>query len=485
MVKKPVTSRTGLVDTLVSPSSSTPTVSLQTTSNASGPSFGAKELKKSQLRDRIQPLAPQPVARQDANFAHHRNDSLPNLSSGKAEKLRSELGTSSTKSDNGTSKLEAAKHRQRPGISCSSARTEGHHVVPRDCSKKQSDSCHTSNNNRNVDASQTSHPKSEHALDSAKLRTETNISKPNAAQTRSDLGVVKSENNHSLRASTVDSMKLHQDRKEDLGNPVTRGTETNKQSRSDGTALSDSKNRFELIPKIDSNQTKGETIHSDIGLINSSKLGKHKSNTVGSSMANSLASFVDSGLRWTETSGVLDLSDDHQQPRQPSKVLESHANKETASKIEETEDQESLLQRDLAMVLEEISQITRLVEGKDHTVQQPLHSTKACDSRTKSVIKTTGSSSPSSMHSPLSTSNTSKLTPTGSSTASSKLTSTTRTPPPQALQTSINRVSSSPTSGNTSVNLISPTQMQPPRTISPVTSDHLKSGKTIPLDEHK
>jgi hypothetical protein len=186
---------------------------------------------------------------------------------------------------------------------------------------------------------------------------------------------------------------------------------------------------------------------------------------------------------------VLDLSDDQQQPRQTLKTAELSVRadsiivKDSVPKVEETEDEESMLQRDLAMVLEEISQITRLVENKDLT-QAPPQMTKSSDSRTKSVIKTTGSLSTS--HSPASapslTSNpSSRQLTTSGSVLPPKLTSATRTPPPPPLtvSTPVSRISNSPTGANTSVNLISPTQTHSSRTMSPVSSDHLKSGEKV------
>lgn len=226
-----------------------------------------------------------------------------------------------------------------------------------------------------------------------------------------------------------------------------------------------------------------------MSLVNSSKLNKSSKAppTSVSSAANSLASFVDSGLRWTETPGVLDLSDDQQQPRPPSKAaepavraVETPVVKESVPKVEETEDQESLLQRDLAMVLEEISQITRLADQVPTSQNQQSQMAKASDSRTKSVIKWTGSMSSSQLSTsvPVLTPNppSRPLTASGSS-LPPKLTAATRTPPPLAVSTSVSRISSSPTGSNTSVNMISPTQTHSSRTISPVSSDHLKSGR--------
>ena len=516
-VKKPSIPRSGLVDALALPLPVTP--SALTLSAASTPvaAFSvSKEIKKSQLKDRMSSAAAQPVARQDSNSVHHRSDSAPNLSSGKTEKFRTEVGMPSTRPDNGVKLENHPKHRQRPDPTCSAARTEIHHITkdPNKAGFRQSEISHSTNHSRITDTNQTNNSRSDHAAESVKPRSETTISKGNPVQVRSDLGIVKNDTPPSSRPNKVDSIKPRQDSNAALrgseGNKqsradnnavssdsksssVLRGSESNKQSRWENITPSELKNRFDHVqnvPKIESTQNKLDATPSDINSASSSKSGKNSKTTpaVGPSLANSLASFVDSGLRWTDPGQVLDLSDDQQQSRQMSKAVEptSRADslivKDSVPKVEETEDQESLLQRDLAMVLEEISQITRLVENKD--LSQPPQMTKSSDSRTKSVIKTTGSLSTS--HSPASAPS---LTPNPSSRQSMtsgsalppKLTSATRTPPPPPLtvSTPVSRISNSPTGANTSVNLISPTTTHSSRTISPVSSDHLKSGEKI------
>lgn len=501
-VKKSITPRTGLVDALAPPAPITPSALPQ--SNASTPvgvSSVSKEIKKSQLKDRMLSAAPQPVARQDSNSSiHHRSDSAPSLSSGKTEKFRSETGVPSSRPDNGAVKFDPNKHRQRPDSTCSAARTEIHHIT-KDPNKanfrQQGEIFHASNHSRTTDSNQTNNTRQDHSSDSLKPpRSEPlNLPKGSSVQVRSDLGIVKSDNSsHSSRPVKVDSIKPRHD-PAPIQHP--RGSEVSKPSRSETNPSSELKTRFDPIqnvPKVDSTQNKTEVIQPDMSLVNSLKLNKISKGppTSVSSAANSLASFVDSGLRWTETPGVLDLSEDQQQPRPPPKTgepviraVETPVVKESMPKVEETEDQESLLQRDLAMVLEEISQITRLVEGKDQ-LSAPLNQqmTKASDSRTKSVIKSTASMSSSQLSTSVPV-----LTPpnppsrplsTGGSSLPPKLTAANRTPPPPlAVSTSVSRISSSPTGSNTSVNLISPTQTHSSRTISPVSSDHLKSGNVV------
>lgn len=509
-IKKSIIPRSGLIDALALPSPIAPsTVPLNATNTP--PSSVSKEIKKSQLKDRMLSAIAQPVARPDSNPVHHRSDSAPNLPTGKADKFRPEVSVPTVRPDNGA-KLDVTKHRSRPDPTCSAARTEIHHIT-KDSSKssfRHSESSHSTNHSRVTDANQTNNLKSEHSNDHVKPRSEGATSKANPVQVRSDMGTVKSEIPQS-RPNKVDSIKPRHDSNSVLrgtesikqsksdsatssevkSNSVLRGPESSKQSRWDNAASSEVKNRFDHgqpVTKVESAQNKVDVIPSDGNSANSSKLAKiiKPTATVGPSLANALASFVDSGLRWTDSiPGVLDLSDDQQQPRLTSKAAEpptrvdSHFVKDIVSKSEETEDQESLLQRDLAMVLEEISQITRLVEGKDLT--QPPQMTKSSDSRTKSVIKTTGSLSTS--HSPAlapsSTSNPASRSSITSGTAlPPKLTAATRTPPPPAIvSTPVSRISSSPTGANSSVNLISPTHSS--RTMSPVSSDHLKSGEKV------
>lgn len=513
-LKKPSIPRSGLVDALALPV--TPSaLSLNAASTPVGSSSISKEIKKSQLKDRMLSAAAQPVARQDSNSVHHRSDSAPNLSSGKIDKFRSEMGMSSTRVDNGV-KSDTSKHRQRTDPTCSAARTEIHHITkdPNKASFRQSEISHSTNHSRTTDSNPSNNSRSDHASESVKPRSETPISKGNPVQVRSDLGIVKNDApTSSSRSNKVDSIKPRHD------SNLARGSEGNKQLRTDNTAASSDlksstglrgtenkqsrwenitpselKNRFEHVqnaPKVESTTNKLDLNSSEVNSAGNSKLGKNSKSTpaaVGPSL-NSLASFVDSGLRWTEPGCVLDLSDDQQQPRQTLKTAELSVRadsiivKDSVPKVEETEDEESMLQRDLAMVLEEISQITRLVENKDLT-QAPPQMTKSSDSRTKSVIKTTGSLSTS--HSPASapslTSNpSSRQLTTSGSVLPPKLTSATRTPPPPPLtvSTPVSRISNSPTGANTSVNLISPTQTHSSRTMSPVSSDHLKSGEKV------
>ncbi|KAI9557039.1 hypothetical protein GHT06_016836 [Daphnia sinensis] len=502
-IKKPSIPRSGLVDALALPSPVAPSTLSQNATNTP-PSSVSKEIKKSQLKDRMSSTIAQPVARQDSNSVHHRSDSAPNLSSGKAEKSRSDVNMPTIRPDNGA-KLDVTKHRPRPDPTCSAARTEIHHIT-KDSNKssfRQSESPHSTNHSRVTDATnQTNNSKSDHSSDLVKPKIEGATSKANPVQVRSDLGIVKSDAPQSTKPNKVDSIKPRHD-----SNSVSRGTESNKQSRSDSAASSEVKlnsvlrgpdsskqsrwdnasssevkNRFDhgqTVTKVDPAQNKVDVMPSDGNSTSNSKVGKTGKPvpTVSASLANSLASFVDSGLRWTDSiPGVLDLSDDQQQPRPASKPADSssradsHFVKDAAPKTEETEDQESVLQRDLAMVLEEISQITRLVEGKDHT--QPPQMTKSSDSRTKSVIKTTGSLSTS--HTPASapslTSNpASRSSTTSGSALPPKLTAATRTPPPPPIvSTPVSRISSSPTGANSSVQLISPTHSS--RTMSPVSS---------------
>ncbi|XP_059350819.1 ubinuclein-1-like isoform X2 [Daphnia carinata] len=507
-VKKPSIPRSGLVDALALPSPVAPSTLSQNATNTP-PSFVSKEIKKSQLKDRMSSALAQPVARQDSNSVHHRSDSAPNLSSGKAEKSRSEVNVPTIRPDNGA-KLDVTKYRPRPDPTCSAARTEIHHITkdPNKSSFRQNESPHSTNHSRVTDANQTNNSKSDHPSDLVKPKIEGATSKANPVHVRSDLGIVKSDAPQSTKPNKVDSIKPRHD-----SNSISRGMESNKQSRSDSAASSEVKlnsvlrgpdsskqsrwdnvssaevkNRFDhgqTVTKVDPAQNKVDVIPSDGNSTSNSKVGKTSKPvpTVSASLANSLASFVDSGLRWTDSiPGVLDLSDDQQQPRPTSKAAEpstradSHFVKDPVPKSEETEDQESLLQRDLAMVLEEISQITRLVEGKDLT--QPPQMTKSSDSRTKSVIKTTGSLSTSHMpaSAPSLTSNpASRSSTTSGSVLPPKLTAATRTPPPPPLvSTPVSRISSSPTGANSSVQLISPTHSS--RTMSPVSSDHLKSG---------
>lgn len=515
-VKKPSIPRSGLVDALALPLPVTPSAPLL--SAASTPvvvaSSVSKEIKKSQLKDRMSLAAAQPVARQDSNSVHHRSDSAPNLSSGKTDKFRTEVGMPSTRPDNGVKTLE--KHRQRPDPTCSAARTEIHHITkdPNKANFRQSEIPHSTNHSRITDPNQTHNSRSDHTAEPVKPRSETIISKGNPVQVRSDLGIVKNDTPPSSRPIKVDSIKPRQDSNSSVrgsegsnkqsradntaassdskSSSVIRGTENNKQSRWENITPSEIKNRFEHVQntlKVESIQNKLEATLSDASSASSSKSGKNSKPTpaVGPSLANSLASFVDSGLRWTDPCQVLDLSDDQQQqqPRQMSKVVDARADslivKDSVPKVEDTEDQESLLQRDLAMVLEEISQITRLVESKD---SQPPPMTKSSDSRTKSVIKTTGSLSTS--HSPASApsstpNSSSRQSMTSGSALLPKLTSATRTPPPPPLtvSTPVSRISSSPTGANISVNLISPNPTHSSRTMSPVSSDHLKSGEKV------
>ncbi|KZS20743.1 putative Yemanuclein alpha [Daphnia magna] len=500
-IKKPSIPRSGLVDALALPSPVAPSTLSQNATNTP-PSSVSKEIKKSQLKDRMLSATAQPLVRQDSNSVHHRSDSAPNLSSGKAEKSRSEVNVPTVRPDNGA-KLDVTKHRPRPDPTCSAARTEIHHIT-KDANKssfRQSESPHSTNHSRVTEANQTNNSKSDHSSDLVKPKSEGATSKANPVQVRSDLGMVKSDAPQSTKPNKVDSIKPRHD-----SNSVSRGTESNKQSRSDSAASSEVKlnsvlrgpdsgkqsrwdnasssevkirfDHGQTVTKVEPAQNKVDVIPSDGNSTSNSKVSKTSkpAPTVSASLASSLASFVDSGLRWTDsTPGVLDLSDDQQQPRLASKAADlsstradSHFVKDPVPKSEETEDQESLLQRDLAMVLEEISQITRLVEGKDLT--QPPQMTKSSDSRTKSVIKTTGSLSTSHMpaSAPSLTSNpASRSSTTSGSALPPKLTAATRTPPP-IVSTPVSRISSSPTGANSSVQLISPTHSS--RTMSPVSS---------------
>lgn len=502
--KKTIPVRTGLVDALAPPASVNPsTISLPNTPTPVGstPSV-SKEMKKSQLKDRMLSVTPQPTARLDSNISHHRSDSAPNLSSAKTEKFRAEGGipiSRPDRPDNGSIKLESNKHRHRPDSSFSSARTEVH-LVAKDnakASSRQSEIFNAPNQNRTVDSNHSSSLRSDHTNDAPKARSEpTNSSKGNTVQVRSDLAIIKSEISHSQRLK--DAVKPRHD-------PDTsqRGSsEVNKASRSETNSSSELKIRFDQVqnvPKAESTLNKTDVIQSDVSSVNSTKSNKNNKAipTLGPSIANSLASFVDSGLRWSENPDALDLSDEQQPSRLTSKTTDSAARnvetpvvKESISKVEETEDQESLLQRDLAMVLEEISQITRLVEGKDQSQQLPSQNlppltAKSGDSRTKSVIKSTGSLSSSHVPSSapvLSSNPTCRPIISSGSSLPPKLTAASRTPPPPQPQvqpafSSVSRISSSPTGSNSSNSLISPTQTHSSRTISPVSSDLIKSGK--------
>ena len=370
-----------------------------------------------------------PPSRPEGNSS--RNEHSSHSTSTKTDKTRAE--------GNGTVKQDASKHRQRPDPTCSAARTEIHHITKSDANKGN----HKSENHSRADS------KSDPATEASKIRPET--IKVNSVKVRPDL--VRPDPPPSIRAeAALPSSKPKADSQK--ANSSARIPDANKPrlQETDGGA----KNRCDSLPKTEPIPiSKPEAVPCDLSQPNNanSKLVKPSkaSPNVTSSRASSLASFVDSGFPWKEDVPVLDLTEDapsrksskpsepdHHRSEPPPVVKTSSA----PPKVEETEDQESLLQRDLAMVLEEISQITQQGESKDQQQQPTATSKPSAESRTKSVIKATGRASPG-VSAPPSTAPSVAQKPlvSSASPALPKLTAAPRSPP-HSISSSLSQTSS-------------------------------------------
>lgn len=445
----PITPRVGLVDTLAPQSSSAPFADSLTSSAATSTTpCVTKEVKKAQLKDRMASAAAPPPTSQASNqqptlppsrieVNSARNDHISHTSSVKGDKIRTE--------GNGSAKLDSSKQRQNNDPTCSAARTDIHHIAKTDANK-------ASFRSENHTRAESNPARNDHAVDASKLRTET--PKASAAQVRPES--VPSRGESSLPASKPSEV--------DLIKPNA-GSRENSKAHQDAEG---SKNRTDFsVSKTNSMQTKPEELPSDLTQVVNAPTKSVKpsksSPSVSSTRTASLVSFVDSGFPWKEEATALDLSEDSQTPKKASKPVDPVARSEAEPvvkssiappKMEDVEDQESLLQRDLAMVLEEISQINQQFEIKDQP--QSGAPSKSTESRTKSVIKTTGRASPGVSVPPLTTpSVTSKPSVSSVSAIPPRLTAATRTPPP-VVSPSLNRIS--PTGSTASTKVISSIQ---------------------------
>ncbi len=262
--------------------------------------------------------------------------------------------------NNGTVKSDAEKHRQRSDPTCSAARTEIHR-------------------SSKVEARQNNPHRSEnHSVAESHLTTG-DVTKFRNEATKtvkaSDPGIGKTD---PLKVNKVDSKLL-----------------TNAPRESN-------KSRPESEPKRpDPVQPKVEAVSQSEPMPLSLKTVKPSSKVspiTAVPAPPSMASFVDSGIGWKEEVTVLDLTE-NKTPKQgpkmesPTKIDPPKLSVSTPPKAEDLEDQESLLQRDLDRVLEEITQITHQVEEKEIPKQPPAQ-TNPSEWRTKSVIKVTGRASP-------------------------------------------------------------------------------------------
>lgn len=429
--KSSITPRAALVDTLAPTASITATVSVTPVSSALlGLGLPAattltptvpKDVKKSVLKDRMGP-SPLAAAAPPTQQKH--------------DKIRTSTH------DNGVpikSNDSSGKHRtkQQTDPTCSAARTEIHHHHISSNSKlaTPADSGMTKVTYNKVDSIQPFPPSS---------KSNTNVhARENQQSIINPISIYNSLIEQGLKRATtktVDSLR-----------------DVAKLPPSLPADLTKSVDRHPMLPRVDSIQAKlAEAVASVAQSVET------KTSLKNSSSKPPMASFVDSGMRWKETTQkeqddditVLDLTDDAP-TKPPVKTSSSPAAEQSRPSSrktpeETTDDQEQLLQRDLAMVLEEISQINHLVETS------PVKSEPA---RTNSVIKSTNSL-PSLAVNPV----TPPVKPTVSSDRGSAVppkllahgSGSTRTPPPRS----------------------SPTSSSLPRTASPLFADSLKQSSS-------
>lgn len=231
--------------------------------------------------------------------------------------------------------------------------------------------------------------KTEYPTDLSKNR-QNNI-RESIIQLCSDVSIVKSENQAS-RTSKPDPPKPR------FEAPAHSNVEATKFNCADSLASNDTKTLHEevlcLTPiKTDPNASKSDNLgDTSVGSVKSNKLTK----TSTAPSSSSLASFVDSGMRWTGRESTHIKPEEHRGPETPQrKTADSYNRSEQAAKesgAPEPEDEESMLQRDLARVLEQIGQITSQVESKDQTpTSQAAQVPVTGELKPKSVIKSTGS----------------------------------------------------------------------------------------------
>ena len=428
--KSSITPRAALVDTLAPTASITATVSVTPVPSALlGLGLPAattltptvpKDVKKSVLKDR---MGPSPLAAAVVPPPQ------------KHEKIRTSTHDNgvTAKSNDGS-----GKHRtkQQTDPTCSAARTEIHHHHISSSSKlaaSTADSGMTKVTYNKVDSIQPFLPSSKsHAREN--LRTEPIINPMSIYNSLIEQGMKRAN------TKTVDSLR-----------------DVAKLPLSLPADLTKSVDRQPMLPRLDSIQAKLAEAAAAAASVAQSVETKSSSKNISSSKP-PMASFVDSGMRWKETQKdqddditVLDLTDDAPS-KPPAKASSSQPAAEQAVRPssrktpEETEDQELLLQRDLAMVLEEISQINHLVDTS------PVKSEPA---RTNSVIKSTNSL-------PSLTPPVKPTVSSGGSAVPPKLlahgSGSTRTPPPTSRS--------------------SPTSASLPRTASPLFADSLKQSSS-------
>jgi len=317
-----------------------------------------KDVKKSVLKDR---MGPSPLAAAVVPPTQ------------KHEKIRTSTHDNgvTVKSNDGS-----GKHRtkQQADPTCSAARTEIHHHHISSSSSKlaasTADSGMTKVTYNKVDSIQPFLPSSKsHARENQ--RTEPIINPMSIYNSLIEQGMKRAN------TKTVDSLR-----------------DVAKLPLSLPADLTKSVDRQPMLPRVDSIQAKlAEAAAAAAASVAQSLESKSSSKNISSSKP-PMASFVDSGMRWKETLKdqddditVLDLTDDAPS-KPPAKAssgqpaAEQTVRPSSRKTPEETEDQELLLQRDLAMVLEEVSQINHLVDTS------PVKSEPAWTNR---VIKSTNS----------------------------------------------------------------------------------------------
>ena len=349
--KKPaapvVAARTGLVDTLTfSNSSFTPPPQVSTTPIPAGTPPSVKEVKKSQ---------PKPEKQRRSDSFRLDSNSLPKSDNGHVRTEPKRVDQVLTKPDQPTGKIRN-RPEHPPAVSKLDApvKVNSNSTNKMEMPKQQyrsdlSPTKQESTNNHRSEASNHSRPDPvSSAIKADAIRTETTHVKSSPIQVRTDLAVTMVESNPSRTSSKVDSMKPRQDAtKRPEGRP-----EVSSQPRVDFTHV-----------KTDAEASKPEV------MCTKSLIKPKSASSMGISLASSLASFVDSGLQWkadkstssTNSANEDPLARSNSAPKRDASSREA-SSREGSSKGEPNdvlEDQESLLQRDLAMVLDNWEEITQ------------------------------------------------------------------------------------------------------------------------------
>lgn len=399
----------GVVDALIPPlpSNSTPQ-NLSTSSNAASTQNQVKEQTKSHPKERI-PIAPPTLTRPEGIAAvallnqvkeqakSSQKERLPSttpaVSASRSDGLAAVPRHENNGSFNKLEKLKSEPTNQPSKIDSVSKPRQRADTVPRLDNKdvktlpRASGFSEAMSLVKPTETDSLYSTKSDYPADLSKNRS--NNIRESIIQLCPDITVIKNDN-HNSRPSKTESTKAR------FESTIASNLEPPKFNRADSLTSSDSKTQYDDVQcltttKVDSNTGKLDNLSdSSVGSL---KLNKPKTSVVPSS--SSLASFVDSGLRWSGRDSAYKSGESHGSENSHRKNMESYNRSESSVKepsVPEQEDEESLLQRDLERVLEQIGQITNQVESKDHNpTQQSAQISVIGESKTKSVIKTTAS----------------------------------------------------------------------------------------------